>query len=519
MAQPKVDVCIVGCGAGGSTMAMRLAEAGLAVVVLEAGARLDPRRDYTNNREEMDRKLSWDIPVTLDVDHATNVMTLKAHSACGVGGGTQHWTCAVGRFDVTDFTTKTADGVGEDWPISYDDLAPFYLMAEKQIGVSTPYPHVQHPCIPRAVNPAHNLSYGSQRIKRGCDKLGITTFPAPIAINSRPYDDRPACNYCGFCASGCMIGANGNAALTHIPRAEAAGAQIRPRCYAREITVDRAGRARSVIYFDPEGHEQEQPADNIVVSCFPVETPRLLLNSKSSLFPDGLANSSGMVGRNLMTHLTTKVTGIFDEPVDAYRGYPEQNLLSLDFYKTDPKRGFVRGFKVTGDAGLEPDEFADLQPSLWGTNLKQHMEMYRHHFTVGALGESLPNDENRVTIDPVVKDKFGVPAARMTHHATERDQKVRAFEFTTLKTILEASGAYKVFHRVKTSGHKMGTCRMGKDPGRSVVDPYGRCHDVRNLFVADGSIFVTGSGFNPTLTIFALANWVAEHMIESLRRA
>ena len=516
MAQQKVDVCIVGCGAGGATMAMRLAEAGFSVVVLEAGPRLNPFTDFTNDQELMNQKLLWDMPVIFDAP-AETVMSLRGHSAWGVGGGTQHWSCAVGRFHPTDFRTRSTDGVGTDWPISYDDLAPSYLLAERQLGVSTPYPEVRFPQIPRAVNPAHKLSYGSQLIKRACGRLGILSFPGPTAINSRPYEGRPACNYCGFCTSGCMIGANGNAALTHVPRAEAAGAEIRAQCFAREITVDAAGLAKSVIYFDAEGREQEQPASNVVVSCFAVETPRLLLNSRSSRFPDGLANSSGLVGKNLMTHLTTKVVGIFDEPIDAFRGFPEQNLLSIHFYDTDVRRGFARGYKMTTH-GIGPTEFAAMAPDLWGNNLKRHMEMYRYHFGVGALGESLPNENNTVTIDSEAKDRHGVPVARVTHRPTERDAQVRAHEIETLKTILEAAGVTKMFFRKSSSGHKLGTCRMGHDRKRSVVDRHGRTHDVKNLFVADSSIFVTGSGFNPTLTIVALANWIADHFIETARR-
>jgi choline dehydrogenase-like flavoprotein len=514
MSSPKVDACIVGVGAGGATVAMRLAEAGFSVVAIEAGPHWDPLRDFTGDREEMNRKFTWDMPVTYDGDPADAAVSLSGHTMWGVGGGTNHYEAATARFHETDFRTKSVDGVGADWPITYADLAPSYLMAEQQLGVSTPYPEVDLPQMPRAANPAHRLSYASQVIKSGCDKLGIRSFSGPVAINSRPYAGRPACNYCGGCTSGCMIKASGNTLVTHIPRAMKAGAKILANCYAREITVDKTGRARSVIYFDQDGHEQEQEASLIILACYSVETPRLLLNSTSSLFPNGLANSSGLVGKNLMTHLTIGMTGIFDQPLDGFRGYPMENLVTFDFYDTDPKRGFMRGYKVSANAGAMPADFANLESSLWGSDLKRHAERYRYYHGMTAIAETHPDDGNTVTIDPVVKDKFGVPAARMKHRKTARDLKVIQHELATLKMILEASGAKKVYAaRGARSGHLLGTTRMGNDPKTSVVNSYGQCHDVKNLYITTSSVFVTGASVNPTLTIVALANRTSDHVI------
>jgi len=515
-AMPKVDVCIVGAGAGGATAAMRLAEAHLSVVVLEAGPHWDPAKDFVNDPEVMAKKFRWDMPVTYTGDPADSVIGVRGHTAFGVGGGTNHWTCAVGRFHPTDFQTKSVDGVGTDWPIRYADLEPYYLLAEKQLGVSTPFPEVQLPQIPRAVNPAHKLSYASQVIQKGCQKLGIHSFSGPTAINSRPYDGRPACNYCGFCTSGCMIRANGNTLVTHIPRAQAAGAEIRANCFAREIRVDKASMAKSVIYFDSQGKEQEQEAALIVVACFAVETPRLLLNSTSGQFPNGLANSSGLVGKNLMTHLTQTGVGVFDQPMDSFRGYPIENLVTYDFYDTEAKRGFARGYKISTDS-QSPMEFISLEPTLWGASLKRHAESYRYQQGLVAIAEMHPNDANTVTIDPTVKDRFGVPVARMTHQRTERDDRVIEHERQTCREILEAAGAKKVYFGHAHSGHIMGTCRMGDHPEKSVVSPCGQSHDIKNLFIADSSIFVTSASVNPTLTIVALSNRVSEYIIRNRR--
>lgn len=515
-AQKRVDVCVVGVGAGGATVAMRLAEAGLSVVALEAGPHWDPARDFVNDMEVMRKKFEWDMPVTYAGDPAEAIISTRGHTAWGVGGGTNHWTCATARFHETDFKTKSADGVGADWPITYTDLAPYYLMAERQLGVATPYPAVRLPQIPRAVNPPHPFSYASQIIKKGCDRLGIRAYPGPSAINSRPYDGRPACNYCGFCDAGCMIRANGNTLVTHIPRAQKAGADIRANSFVSAIRVDGSGRARSVVYFDEQGKEHEQEASAVVVACYAVETPRLLLNSRSSAFPDGLANRSGLVGKNLMTHVTVMVTGVFEQPLDAFRGYPIENLVTFDFYDTDPKRDFVRGYKVS-TTSTHLNDFVALEPTLWGPALKRHAQRYRHHYGLVAIGECLPDDRNTVTLDPVVKDRFGVPAARMTHHKSDRDAVLVAAEHRTCRTILEASGATQVYARPARSGHLLGTCRMGADPRTSVVNGHGQSHDVKNLFIADASTFVTASSVNPTLTIVALANRTSDYIVEQAR--
>jgi choline dehydrogenase-like flavoprotein len=513
---PKVDACIVGGGAGGATAAMRLAEAGWSVVLIEAGPHWNPARDFINDLEVMNKKFEWDMPVVYNGNPAEAFINTRGHTAWGVGGGTNHWTCAALRLHPNDFRSKSTDGVGADWPITYEEMEPYYEMAERQLGTASPYPEVNFPQLAHGPMPAHQLSYASQALQKGCEKLGIRSFPGSSAVNSRPHDGRPPCNYCGFCQSGCMIRANGNALVTHIPRAEKAGALIRANCYAREILLDGTGRANSVVYFDAQGREQEQEAGVVIVACYAVETPRLLLNSKSSLFPEGLANRSGLVGKNLLSHVTLRVIGVCEEPLDAFRGYPVENLLTLDFYNTDPKRGFARGYKVSSEY-TTPGDFASLDPSLWGADLKKHAEQYRRHVGLVAIGEILPNDENYVTIDPVVKDKFRVPAARITHRATDRDKEVARQESETCKNILEAAGAKKLFYSHPRSGHLMGTCRMGDNPKSSVVNRYSQSHDVKNLFLMDSSVFVTGGSVNPTLTIVALANHACEHLIKNGR--
>lgn len=406
MKHKGVDVCIIGSGAGGSIIAKELSYAGMKVVVLEAGPRYIPHKDYImhyNDWEIRARnifKLDDPSKELYTVDDKSIPFVLKRVKA--VGGTTLHYAMLSFRFYESDFKIKTQDGIGEDWPIEYKDLEKYYEKAEYELGVSGLNDDPWAAKRGSYPNPPFKFSCATLAIKRGCDKLGIKVLHAPLASNSRVYDGRPACNYCGGCTLGCMIGAKASADVVYLRKAEATGnCEIRPNCQVREITVDSTGKVKSVIYFDQRGNEQEQQANIIVVSCGAIETPRLLLNSRSGLFPDGLANSSGLVGKYFLSHIGFYVDALLPERVDRYKG-PSVDAVIKDFYKTSSKNSFVRGFTIYIGGGGGPVVTARNAPG-FGISHKEFMRKYfGHSITLGAIGEELPNENNTITIDKKV---------------------------------------------------------------------------------------------------------------------
>jgi len=504
----KVDVCIVGSGAAGGTLSLALSEAGFKVVVLEVGPWWNPFKDFVHNPLEMPGKFRWEMPVTYEGDRVGRA----PHSSYGVGGGMNHWTAAVGRFEEEDFKQRTLEGQGQDWPISYADLAPYYRTAEYQLGVSGTTVGIPAGYV-RGVspNPAHKLFYASQVLKRGFDKLGIPCYPGSVAINSRVFGGRPACNYCGGCSMGCPIGAKANTAITHFPTAVKLGTEVRPRSYATEIKVNNQGKAKSVIYRDSDGVEQEQEARIIVVAGWTIESPRLLLNSLSPQFPDGLANFSGLVGRGLSCVLGGRIRGIFNEPVDGFRGFNLNNLESRHFYKTNPQNDYWGGFTFEMSSAGHPVRYANAKGPLWGQDLVEHMNTFRYHSALSVWGRATVSDENRVTVDDTVKDRFGIPVAKIIYHFSDNDKRLSRAASQRGKEIYEAAGAREVLidQRVRGS-YYLGGIRMGSDPSNSVTDSYGRSHDVRNLFIAGPMLIPAAVGIQPTLTIVAMANRTAD---------
>ncbi len=521
-----VDVCIVGAGAGGAVVAKELAEAGLRVVLLDAGPRFDPSR-YLTRRYDFEisaprlfqpRDPRRDV-YTWGSRHWFHYSRVK-----GIGGSTLVYVGVTPRFHPSDFRTKSVDGVGEDWPITYEDLEPYYTRVEYIIGTagddrdnpfapprSRPYP-----------TPPHPFNCASQHLKRAADALGWHLAPPPVAIPSVPWNGRPNSIGCGACRLGCLIRAKGSVDVTYIPLAERTGnVEIRPNSMAFEITVDKQGRARSVRYIDENGREQEQLARVIVIAGNAVETPRLLLMSTSSLFPDGLANSSGLVGRYFMEHLAVFATLILPERVDAWKGIPAGGIIH-DFYETDPHNPFARGFAIEINNGWQwPASVARRIPG-WGRAHKERMrEIFGRTAGLGSVGEQLPDPRNRVELDPKVKDIYGLPAPRITNEPRENDRAMIRAIIRRMEELADAAGATFLQpprYAPGGSSHYMGTCRMGTDPATSVVNPWGQTHDVPNLFIADSSVFVTGAAVNPSLTIMALATRTAEYIVEQMRR-
>jgi choline dehydrogenase-like flavoprotein len=356
------------------------------------------------------------------------------------------------------------------------------------------------------------LGRSGTRYARALNELGWHWWPSDVALATKAYDGRAQCLNLGQCTLGCAQGAKASVDITYWPHALRAKVELRTRCRVREITTNKLGMVSGVVYFDPHGIERFQPAEVVILAANGVGTPRLLLNSTSSRFPDGLANSSGLVGRNLMLHPWPQVSGYVDEEMDGDRA-PPTVLWSKEFYETDHSRDFVRGYTLQFVRGNGPAHEAITNLGTgrlpWG---KDHHRVYReqlyHRVTAIVACEDLPEEHNRVTIDPVLKDSHGIPAPKIDYKVSNNTRAMMDHGIARASEVLEAAGARNIFGSsvgLSSPGHLLGTARMGTDPARSVVNEWGRCHDVKNLFIVDGSIWVTCGGVNPTSTIQALA--------------
>ena len=516
----RTDVIVIGSGAAGAAVTWRLAELGAKVTCLEQGDWVKPG-DYPSTQPNYEvqlkrgpfhfnpniRKRPEDYPVVTGGKNPPDILMFNA-----VGGSTIHWTGHFPRFHPSDFRVKTLDGVGDDWPITYRDLEPFYDANDHGMGVAG---ITGDPCNPpRKRRPTPPLPLGTlgETIARGFDKLGWYWWPSDNAIISRDFDGRPACTLHGKCMFGCPIGAKASTDVTYWPKALKKGAEIRTRARVQEITLDAQGRVRGVLYHDSKGELQEARARVVVICCNGVGTPRLLLNSKSRLFPDGLANSSGLVGKNFMIHPFRFLDGIFEDRMDGWKGPFGAPAFSQHFYETDLARGFVRGFSFQLERSFGPlwESWggAIAKPVQWGRG--HHSEMQKrfgHIIRVTLIGEDLPEEHNRVELDPEITDSSGIPGPRVTYTYSENSLRMHEYARKVGTEVLKAAGAYEIQDSgvIQPAFHLMGTARMGNDPQKSVVNRWHQAHDVENLFIADGSSFVTSAGVNPTSTIGALA--------------
>ncbi|MCE2426001.1 MAG: GMC family oxidoreductase [Pseudomonadales bacterium] len=516
-----VDVLIVGAGASGAAVAWSLAETRMRIVCLEQGDWMNPLA-YPSTGRDWEARAYGDMSISpnrrqRDADYPVN----DANSPISVA----NFNLYAGhfpRFHPSDFRVKTLDGVADDWPIDYRTLEPFYAENDRMMGTSGLAGDPAYP--PKEpVMPPVPLGRAGATIAKGFNKLGWHWWPSDTAIATEAYDGRDKCINLGACGSGCAQGAKASTDITYWPHAVRAGVEVRTRCRVREITVNGDGMASGVVYFDGDGVEHFQPAEVVIVACNGVGTPRLLLNSTSGRFPDGIANSSGLVGRNLMFHPYASIQGIFDEPLDGYRG-PGVCIWSQEFYETDRSRGFVRGYTYEINRGRGP--VATALTGMFGGRIpfgEGHHDAYRQLFNriAGMVGicEDLPEEHNTVTLDPALTDGHGIPAPRIDYALSENSRRMLDHAVARATEALEAAGATDVITEapIGVGGwHLMGTARMGTDPERSVVNEWGRSHDVRNLFIVDGSIFVTSAGVNPTRTIQALALYIADAMKQRL---
>jgi choline dehydrogenase-like flavoprotein len=505
----EVDYVIVGVGSAGGVLLQRLARAGFNVVGIEAGPFWDTERDWVSD-EAGSHELYWTEP---RVTGGTDPLALGANNCGkGVGGGSVHWAAFTPRLHPSDFEVYTRDGVGADWPITYDDIKPYYEQLELEMPVAGPahYPW-GHP---------HGYAYGphpmggvGNALIKGCTALNIpVSIGGPVAILSGSHGDRPHCIYRGFCIQGCKVGAKASTLVTHVPDAIKTGAEIRDWSMVSRVELGKDGRVNGVHYFDIEGHSHFQKAKAVILSGYAIETPRLLLNSTCPGHEKGLGNSSGTLGRYLMAQAGNVVMGRFDQPVRMYKA-PPAHALTEEFYETNPKNGFARGFAIQ-TVGPLPVAFGKqilAAKKAWGWGLRREMMDYNHWAAFGLLGEILPWDDNRVTLSEDT-DRFGLRVAHVSFNLHDNDKKLIKAAKEKTEEVMQAAGANQVVQEARYA-HLVGGCRMGANPRKSVVDKFGRSHDVPNLFVCDGSVFPTQGSANPGLTIQALAARTADYLI------
>jgi choline dehydrogenase-like flavoprotein len=529
MQEAPVDVLIVGAGAAGAAIAWSLADTRMNILCLEQGDWMDPAQ-YPGVSHDWETRQFGDFAFSPNLrgrreDYPVNDgdSPIAASMFNAVGGSTILYAAHFPRFHPSDFKIHSLDGVGDDWPLDYARLEPYYSLNARMMGVSglagdPAYPPKELPLPPVA------LGKLGETLAKGFNRLGWHWWPSDSAITTREYEGRGACVNAGTCLLGCPQGAKASTDITYWPPALRQGVRLRTRCRVREITVGDSGMVDGVIYYDAEGVERRQKAEVVVVACNGIGTPRLLLNSRSRHFPDGLANRSGLVGKNLMFHPYAMVTGIFEEPLEGYKGPTGCCIMSQEFYETDLARGFARGYSFEILRGFGP-----VSTALWSMSQgllppgSEHHRAYGEVFdrTAGmvAICEDLPESSNCVTLDPDLTDSDGIPAPKIRYRLSENSQKMLDHCVKRAKEVLEAAGAKQTFAQAPlpfAGWHLMGTARMGADAERSVVNEWGRCHDVKNLFIVDGSIFVTAAAVNPTNTIQALALHVADTMKRNL---
>ena len=502
-------VVIVGSGAGGGTLAHELVEKGVKVVLLEAGAFLT-NSDYVNNEWEAFNQMAWLDPRTTSGSWriARDFPNLPAWIVKAVGGTTTHWSGATPRFKKHEFAARSTygriDGASLlDWPLTLADLEPYYDRAERKMGST----HVHG----RPPLPANN---NYKVFANGAEKLGYRHFATgPYATNAEPYDGRPASVQDGFNFQGDKSGAKWSILVSEIPKAFKTGLlDLRPGCHAVQITHTPAGKVDGVVYADADGQLQRQKARVVAVAGNAIETPRLLLLSASPLFPDGLANSSGEVGRNYMRHTTGSVYAQFDSPVHMYRGETMAGLIA-DESRHDPDRGFAGGYYME-TISLGPAFLASfVDPGAWGPGFAAILDGYRRTAGMWIVGEDMPQAGNRITLNSTVTDPLGLPVPNVHFDDHPNDVAMREHGYGQGQALYEAVGAVSA---VRTppypSTHNLGTARMSARPEDGVCNGFGQTHDVPNLYISDGSQFTTGAAANPTLTIVALAIRQAEHI-------
>jgi len=536
-ASDQVDVVIIGAGPAGSIAAHELSRQGLSVVALEQGFKAEPEKypretpeweliaQKTYNSDPNIRDNPQDYPINNSESDIDPLMY------AGVGGSTVIYNAHWAPLLPSDYRVKTLDGVADDWPISYETVEPYLAEVEHLIGVSGIRGNPAYP--PRRDFPLPPIAYdqASKRAIEGFDKLGWHWWPGSLGIASVPYRGLNPCVRRGTCHCGCAEGAKATADLVLWPDALKRGARLITGARVREIELNEHGLASGVIYIDRTGRRRRQRARTVIVAAHTIGSARLLLLSKSGRFPNGLANSSGLVGKRLMLHPYSAVIGSFADELRSWRGPYGHLLETYQFYETDRSRGFVRGARwsvvpsggplsVSSVFGSKVFEVDDLEAS-WGEARHRNVERRLGRTLIASIiGEDLPLESNRVELDQSLTDSDGIPAPKVFYRTDDNSHKLLRFQEERAVEFLTAAGAIEiqVAHHIKHAGwHILGTARMGDDPATSVVNQWGQSHDVPNLFLVGGSVFVTSGGVNPTATLSALSLRTARHIAEQRR--
>jgi choline dehydrogenase-like flavoprotein len=553
------DVCIIGSGAGGGTAAKVLTEGGLNVVMLEAGPRLNPDKDFKEhvwpyeldhrgvgvagkgkgqfNDEFLAPNGFWDIegePYT-----TAPGTTFRWFRSRIEGGRTNHWGRIALRFGEADFRARSTDGMGDDWPITYEELAPYYDKVESYIGVfgskenvpNSPDGVFQPPPPPRCTETI---------IKKACDHLNITCIPSRLAILTKPLNGRAACHYCAQCGRGCMTASNFSSSQVMIPPAQATGRfTMIANAMARELVFGKSGKVEAATYIDkPTRNENRVYARAFVVAASACESARLLLNSRSSDSPNGLANSSGVVGRNLTDSVGSSLAGYFPQlekmPAHNHDGVGGMHMY-MPWWRFGKKNEFLRGYHIEfgggrGMPGVGEFDGVCKEYEGYGIGLKQKCRSsYGTVIGFAGRGEMIPNEKSYCELDPDVVDRWGIPVLRFHWQCGENETKMAEDMQQTFRSIIETGGGTvldfgrhgRLTSTISTGGeiiHELGTVRMGNNPKTSALNSNCQAHDVKNLFVADASPFVTNPDKNPTLSIMALSWRTSEYLLEQAKK-
>lgn len=505
--ETAVDAVIIGTGAGGAPLLFKLAQAGLKVVALEAGEWFeDPSTEFPT--DEVAANIYW-TDERLSAGKTPTAFGSN-NSGRGVGGSMLHWGAYAPRPDARDMKLRTNDGVAVDWPVTYDELKPYFETLETFLGVSGP---ANYPWDPERKYPLPPLPLNSSAVFMavGAEALGIRVAHAPIAAISQPYarpeyGERSACINRGYCHQGCRNGAKATMDVTYLPAALRLGAEIREQSFVHGIERDSTGAITSVLYTDREGREQRQRTKTVFLCAGGVETPRQLLHW-------GVANSSDQVGRNFMAHISTQVWATLRKDTRPYKGYPTP-LITEDFMRAD-NVDFAGGYLLQS-YGILPVGWAEqvvAGRNLVGQALVDYLLQYNNVVGIGMNGDTLPNPDNRVTLSDEL-DERGLPKPLITFSLGDNEYKMSDHAEDKMRRILMAAGGKDLWSSQRTA-HTIGTCRMGTDPAESVLDPYGKSWDIPNLWVADNSVFPTSLAANPAPTIMALSLRTADHFLET----
>lgn len=530
---PPADVLVIGAGPSGSVVTHTLAAQGIDVVCLEQGDWVNPS-DYPANHQEFELLVqkSWahdpnvrGLPSDYPLEVSDSDMWPVMFNA--VGGSSIYYGAEWPRLMPSDFRVRTLDGVSDDWPITYDDLKPYHDEVDEFIGVSGLDDDPAYPPGLAYPQPPHPIGKVGRRAAEAANELGWHWWPGTNAIPVFKNKALEPCVRWGVCEWGCPQGAKASFDLAYMTQAQQAGARLVTGARVSHVVTGPDGRAEGAVYFDRDGVERLQRASAVVVCANGIGTPRLLLNSASATHPNGLANSSGLVGKNLMLHPNCSVTGFYDDDLDSWIGPAGQLIHSMQFYETDRSRGFVRGAKMHALPFPGPLMALDAHRALgydqvWGSAFHDVVRSHARSMLWAANVEDLPEESNAVTLDPSLTDAHGIPAPKVHYRVSENTRKVLKFTVERMTELHEAAGAVRTFPVelwVDQPGHLLGTARMGDDPASSVVDSFGRAHDVDNLYLADGSIFVTSGSANPTCTIAALALRVGRALAASRGRS